>query len=537
MALRSRSASAVRAVRAAAVRRLSVDPRALVALRVALATLLLADLALRARSLRFFYTDAGSLPRAALTAEFPVVARLSLHALFGGAWWTVLLFALAAVAALAMLGGYRTRTAAVCSWLLLVSLHARNPLVLNGGDSLLRRTLLWSLFLPLGSGLSMGTVRRAVAGGDEAGGSDGGDGGDAAGRVGSVERCTHPAAAALLIQPVVVYAVNAVIKLRGSAWPSGRAVRTVFRIDSLTVLFGDVLAGYPTVLTVLGIGWLALLCGSPLLLLTTGRARVAVVAAFAAAHVGMALTLGVGLFPLISVAALLPYLPTRVWDAVERRWDPAATRLRSIGTAARGAAAGPLAAPIDGVARARERASVEGAESPNRARVVATAGRAGRVVAAAGLVVVVAWNAAALGYVDTPDVGETAVSPGETRWDMFAPAPPRNDVWYVARGTLRSGGSVEVIRGGEFTWERPDGPWTSYPSARWRKYLEVVRWSDDDRLRRHFAAALCDRWRWRHGGEPLDRVVVYAVVEPVEPDGSGEVRRERVRGHDCPAGG
>ncbi|MFC6794109.1 hypothetical protein ACFQFH_06800 [Halobaculum halobium] len=152
MALRPYFTRAAGAVRPALARRLSVDRRALVALRAALGALLLADLLLRARSLAFFYTDTGALPRSALVARYPLTANLSIHAVFGEVWWVALLFVAAGVAALALLFGYRTKAAAICSLLLLVSLHARNPLVLNGGDSLLRRTLLWSLFLPLGSG-------------------------------------------------------------------------------------------------------------------------------------------------------------------------------------------------------------------------------------------------------------------------------------------------------------------------------------------------------------------------------------------------
>ena len=58
-------------MRAAVGRRLSVDRRSLVALRVSVGLLLLADLLLRSRSLVFFYTDAGVLPRSVLFSRFP----------------------------------------------------------------------------------------------------------------------------------------------------------------------------------------------------------------------------------------------------------------------------------------------------------------------------------------------------------------------------------------------------------------------------------------------------------------------------------
>ncbi|UIO98704.1 HTTM domain-containing protein [Halobaculum sp. CBA1158] len=501
---------------------------------------MLADLCLRARSLRFFYTDSGALPRSLLALRYPLTSQLSIHTLFGGAWWIGLLFALAALAALALLTGYRTRLAAVCSFLLLVSLHARNPIVLNGGDSLLRRTLLWSLFLPLGSGMTLAREPTESSGGDDDRVRDGNDD--------NYGRYYHPAAVGLLVQPILLYVVNAIIKFRGDAWPSGRAVRMVFSIDALTVFLGEELAEYPTLLEVLGIGWLALLCVSPLLVLATGRRRTLIVGAFVAAHVGMALTLGIGLFPLVSVVALLPLLPPSVWDAVQRRWDPAveracaleagiaasATATRVCHVRSRVASGGPFPA-VNRVSESFARTFGPVFETGSSAWATARAFvPSGRTVAAVLLTVVLLWNGAALGAVSLPQSDELGISPSETRWDMFAPSPPTNDVWYVAAGTLASGERVDVIRGGDVRWTRPERLGTSYPSARWRKYLEEVRWGDDDRLRNRFVSGLCTRWNARHDGDRrLRALTLYTVSEPTRLDGPEPSSREAVATREC----
>ena len=145
----ARDGSRAGRVRRLLARHLGVDTRALAALRVGLGLLLLADLLGRSRDLRAFYTDAGVLPRSTRAA---VVSDwfLSVHALSGDLWWQVLLFLVAGVAAIALTVGYRTRVATAVSWVLLVSLHNRMPVVLNGGDVLLRMVLLWAIFLPLG---------------------------------------------------------------------------------------------------------------------------------------------------------------------------------------------------------------------------------------------------------------------------------------------------------------------------------------------------------------------------------------------------
>lgn len=83
-----------------------------------------------------FYTDAGVLPREALFADYNG-SVYSPHTLSGEPC-AQLLFGNTAAVALALVVGYRSRIATILTWLLLVSLHARSPHVLNGGDVLLR---------------------------------------------------------------------------------------------------------------------------------------------------------------------------------------------------------------------------------------------------------------------------------------------------------------------------------------------------------------------------------------------------------------
>ena len=134
----SREAPAALAVlRGKAAELFGVDLRALAALRVGLAGVVLADLAQRAGDLIPFYTDDGVLPRAALV-PLKHAWDFSIHSAAGGAPVIASLFVLQGVAALALLLGARTRLATALVWVLEWSLQNRNPLVLSGGDDLLR---------------------------------------------------------------------------------------------------------------------------------------------------------------------------------------------------------------------------------------------------------------------------------------------------------------------------------------------------------------------------------------------------------------
>lgn len=460
--------------------RVRVDARALAGFRVALGVLLLADLLLRARSLRAFYTDAGVLPRSALvTGADPL--HPSIHLAVGDAWGQALLFALAGAFALALTVGYRTTLATAGSWLLLVSLHNRMPGVLNGGDVLLRLLLFWALFLPLGAYWSVDSRQ------DERG----------------PDTVASVASAALLCQVVLMYATNAALKSAGEYWVAGTGIQYAFSLEQFTVLFGDHLAAFPTVLHVLDYLWLAAITFSFLLVVLTGWKRVALVAVFVGLHLGMVLTMRLGLFPLISIAGLLPFLPSVFWDELSAR----VSRRRPVGALARWH-----------VRLADWLPTVRVSDVP--AVVGRWHARVRTVVPLVFLVLILLWNVQFLGYTEVagydtvPEAAEPAIDLTRTDqyWSMFAPDPYLTDGWVVAPGTLANGSRVDAFRGGDVSWGPPEDVSATYPTARWRKYL-VGLWRYDTHHRELFAEYLCDRWDRTHDSD-LRAVSVYFVEQP-----------------------
>lgn len=489
---RRRLESAVRA-------RLGIDRRALAAFRIALGCILLLDLALRARNLTAFYTDAGVLPRAALATASPLAARLSLHALSGATWAVGGLFVVAGVAAVALAVGYRTRLATAVSLLLLASLQARNPFVLNAGDTLLWQLVGAGLLCPLGARWSVDAVRRRGAFPDSSRA-----GREAAGRF------FGPASALLLAVTVVVYVANAVEKFRGTAWLEGAAVERVFRLTYLHGPLGGYLPEVPALLSAATYGWVALLVASPLLVASAGRLRAALAGSLLAAHLSMALTLQIGVFPLISAAALLPVFPPFVWDRVEGAVGPAAERTR--------AAAGP--------AFGRSRRAVE---LPDRA----TAERVAAVVALVFLASLLAWNGMTLGLVDAPEPVATAADPTDYGWKMFAPDPPTVDALLLATATTADGERVDALYGDPVAADRPPSDARAYPTARWRKYMTLLAAAESPERVDALLAHLCDR----PGGGTVDAAasVTVSMVEVDVSDG-GETRVRELGTRRCRPG-
>ena len=499
-AVGSRLAGAVR-------RRVEIDARALAAFRIALGALVITDLVLRARNLGAFYTDQGVLPRAALFADYGDV--YSIHALWGEAWIQAVLFLLAGLFGLALLLGYRTRIATVVSWVFLLSLHARNPMVLNGGDVLFRMLLFWGMFLPLGERWSLDAVRSTRP---------------------RRTSLASVATAALLLQMTVLYITNAIHKTRGEQWLNGEAIVYVFSLDQFTVLLGNVIADFYPLLRVFTYVWISLVVLSPLLVLSKGKIRTLLATGLAGMHLGMLVTMKIGIFPLIVVAGLLPFYPSWVWDTLEN----SATRIgltgrltawhRRVSDVLPSVAAGQRDEATDGGERA-----TESTLSTRLRSVVASA------IPLFFLVLIVLSNAQAVGYAEVPDDAEPVLEVTQTEqfWRMFAPDPLGTDGWYVVPGELTNGSEVDVLYESRVTWERPTRIDAKYPTARWRKYLRNV-WTAGNRDHRSYLAHhLCGRWNRSHAVD-VTTVDLYYMSQDSQPYNETEpIEKHHIHSHDC----
>lgn len=520
---RSRLPGALDRLSAAVAARVAIDLRALAAFRVGLAALLLADLVGRSRSLTAFYTDYGVLPLRALFSDYSTANPL--HALAGEPWGAGLLFAVTGAVALALLVGYRTRVATVVSWLLLLSLHTRNPMVLNAGDRLLLMLLFWSAFLPLGARWSIDALRRvdarAAADADASAEQSGARGPSIA----------TVATMAILVQMLAMYATNAVHKFESELWMSGDAVTYIMQADQFTYLLGNHLAEFHGLLRVFTLVWVGLLFASPLLLLLTGYPRAVLASLFVGMHLGMAVTIRVGLFPIVVVVGFLLFVQTPVWDAAERavarldRSGSLARRRSRLESRARGVPS--LGAPtfLDGLREADLTAGLA------RGRVIFST-----VLPYVFLVLIVLSSAQSVGYADTPDPAEDVLDTVEMTqsWQMFAPDPIHTTRWYVAAGPLEDGSERDVFRDEAVDFERPPRAEATYPTSRWRKYLANVDSADNEDHRSYLANYLCDDWNRTHE-TGVENVTVYKLYERTNPyEGTVEAENEvELIEYDC----
>ncbi len=500
----------------------SIDLRSLAALRVALGVLLLADLYIRAQDLSAHYTDWGVLPRDVLIPHLSDPLPFSVHLVSGSAFGQAIIFLLAGVFALALLLGFRTPLVTAVSWLLLLSLQARNPGVLQRGDALLRLLLFWGMFVPLGARYSLDSLiaDRSAAGPTS---------------VRSV------GTAALLLQVCLVYWCTAALKSWQVWWDEGSAVYYALSIDQMVTPFGSWLLGFPDLLAVLSRGTLALEYLGPCLAFVPfcmPWLRIGVVSTLFAFHIGLALCLRLELFPYISMASWLVFVPSLVW---ERGGSLIPFRLRTVGRSLPPFRRKPV------VNRARadlSRLSHAQDDAPPTPQPLRSS-RLAQALAAVFLVCVVLWNL--LGFAATAPYVRPIFPSSATLvvyllrldqyWGMFSPYPFKDDGWFVIPGTLQDGSQVELWTGERVvSWEKPASVLAHYPTERRRKYMEKIRWRKRGKeiALDAYARYVCRDWNTRHSGqEQLETFQIFFMQETTLPDYQHSLERKLLGEYAC----
>ncbi|MGH2727901.1 MAG: HTTM domain-containing protein [Actinomycetota bacterium] len=271
-------------------------------------------------AINFFSSD-GVLP-----AHPTAGPRWGLLALFHSDIAIVAVTVLLLVSAACLAAGYRTRLAAVCAWVALMSFTRRDPFIFNSGDAVLRNFALFLALAPAGEALSLDRWRA-----------------DRAGLWRFPERA--PWALRLFqIQVSTVYLFTVWAKARGERWFAGTAVSESLRVDDLLRLrLPDSLTDSVLLANLLTFGTLAVEL-SLAILIWNRRWRPYVIVAGIALHFFIEVTFALGFFSMVMIASYISFVPE---DAMERFLGRVRTRMRGsrLGFLRRIAEAGDPGAP------------------------------------------------------------------------------------------------------------------------------------------------------------------------------------------------
>lgn len=492
-----------------------IDVRALAVYRVALGVLLLLDLANRTRFLSAHYTDDGLVSRTLMIPRMKTWT-LSLYWMNGTAGFAAAMFLIAALFALLLLVGYRTRLATIVSWVLLVSLQYRNPLVCHAGDHVLRLLLFWGMFLPLGI---CGSVDSRLAA-------------DRNVELGP-RAVLSLGSLGLLLQVASIYFFAALLKSSPVWYREGTALYYALSLDRLSTPAGRWLLNFPELCRWLSLGTVGLELFAPALAffpIGTRYLRTVVVLLMFGFHLGMAVTMNLILFPYICMTAWLVFLPSGFWERMSQRR--------------------PVSAVVDGwqsvvdrlagwLSPAGETGGFWGWKPAGYREHIGT-----NVLAGVFVLYVFGCNLHSVTKnEETPPLEWTAdrlrlnetareavegigsllgISQG---WIMFAPRPPRENGWWVVAAELADGRRVDLYRGGRaLSWDKPVSIASEFGSHRWRKYMMSI-WSKNRRYHApHYARWLRENWNAEHDeGDRITSLEMYFMLEYTRPPGTPPV--------------
>ena len=452
---------------------LGVDVRSLALFRILLGGVIVYDLGIRFSSLNAHYTDNGILTRAVLReiSENPLI--ISVNMLGGSEIWQALIFVSAACFAVLVILGYRTRLSTILCAILILSIHVRNPFLNNLGDWFLLNLLFWSTMLPLGATFSLDANIR--------------------GKSEFVNpTCLSVASMGMTFQVLALYFFSVYYKISPVWHAEGSAVYYALSLDRLVTSAGEwVLTSLPEWLSLLTNGTLFLEKWGPLLLFVpffTIPLRIGVVFCFTLFHVGLMLTLELGIFPWICIAAWMLFLPGKVWDFFLSE----------------------SVSPEDKVGKV-----VKG-HGDLKINWLET------LIAIFLLLVMISSNLLHSGKMSEAyyERGYKYVEPLvnsfnlRQRWNMFSPHPSKQDGWFLVVGVKDNGTLVNLTDGGSrIDWRRPRDISRTYINQRWRKNFEwvMMRWDPHARL---VSVYMKDAWNAsREREEQVNQVLIYFMTE------------------------
>ena len=512
------------------------DLRSLALFRIALAAGVIADVLSRAADLSAHYTDAGVLRRSDLLETFSWLHNwpICIH-LIGGAFWSqALLFVLHALFAACMLVGYRTRLATCAVWLFTMSVQLRNLYIGQGFDAELRMMLFWGCFVPLGARYALDCRRRPL----------------------SPKQSNHllsVGTASLFTQLVIIYLSTGEAKFLHGEWTQGTAVAAVLNNELWATRTGIALLRFPALCHWLTSATLLLELAAPILLFApifSGPIRTATVFSLCCMHLGFALGLRVGIFPWVSIAALLCLLPPWFWDVLLprvaafpglaplahwlRAWwaRPAVAHVRTrllerLGSTGRADASGVL--DVSSTARL----------SRNSWRLDwqrKSAATLSQLACALFLGYVIFWN---IGVVRDPAyeappwigwLGSTFFL--QQDWRMFASIASRTG-WLLIPGRLKDGTQLDLFQdGGPLPhwsasqtgepprWTHPSPILYQVKDYRWLGFIDRLAFGKrGDEQRLLYGRYLCREWNGQHDGmQQLETLDMFFMSRPVLPE-------------------
>ncbi|MGZ4099600.1 MAG: hypothetical protein ACXVNM_12015, partial [Bacteroidia bacterium] len=341
------------------------------------------------------------------------------------------------------------------SWFMLLSLHNRNGLILQGGDDLLRMVLFWGIFIPWGARYSCDSLLSEN-------------------KFEHKTICTI-ATFAYLLQICYIYTGSALLK--GPEWNRDfTAMYFVYGLDQVAYPFTKIFFYYPELLKKLTFIAYYFELLVPFLFFVPVKHqlfRLAGVLSIVLFHSLNALTLFIGLFPLIGIATVIGLLPSSAMNKLEYFFAKIKLLARESFLTISYFLKHIISWKTPVYAYPRWKENIKTA------------------VLIFLTIFVFDWNFSNLTFIKSK-LSESIRPIGyalrlDQNWGMFAPGVFKDDGWYIFEGVTEKNKELNVFtEGKEIDYKKPESITGLFKNDRWRKYTENMILTYNSFMRGYF---------------------------------------------------
>jgi hypothetical protein len=469
---------------------LGLDYRSLSLYRALMGVVIMADVIFRLPDLTNFYTDLGLVPRSIFMSELGMPWSFSLFFVNGTTEFAALLFGLYFILGFMLLVGYKSRWAMLGAFVMTVSVHNRNWLVNNGGDDILRAILFISIFLPLDKYFSVEKLFK--------------------GESSLPPKSYHLSSFGLtfFLQVFCIYFVSYILKDHPIWRKDFTAIFYASRLDIFATDLGVWMRDFPRLQKFFTVFTIYLEYLGPLFLVGAGllgkhywRVRLVVIISFWLLHLGIILTMNIGVFPYTCLAMWSIFLPSEFWDKIGKQTELGLGRVKSKSLFFRWAYEG-----------------------------------AGAFLFATLLI----WNLTTIKGLDVRAPFWQTITRWlhlYQEWNMFAPFPKMDNIWVEIPALLSDGRELELLSGSSDIYSiKKDIFPHQVPNEHWRKFY--LNLSENVDNARYYGGYLCRLWNERKQGSipgvDLRKFEILVYSQMNHADGSvGEISTKISWKHWC----
>lgn len=467
----------------------SIDFRSLALFRIALGLVVLYSLGTLAVVADMFLARDGVISQEAIRYYHRGTWTWSVNWLSDATWFQYGVLLLAAVAAVCLVLGWRTRLFTVLTWALLSSIHMRVTPIFGGGDILLNLLLFWAMFLPLGARWSIDAKRQTES---------------------PDESIVSVGTVAIFLQMAMMYFFTGISKFN-DVWFSGSALGIGLSIDRVTRPLGHVLAGYPGATSLISRGTLAAELTLPFLLFSPWKSKwcrsigLLMLIGF---HIGIEATMVVAMFSYASLAGLTLFVPSAWWQY------PPLKQVQNLLDTLFGVQPSPKPSKHASEKKKRRgRRASRGGVNLKQRLVQAAVVVCILYVFLYNVIVSFASDDFKRSLGSFQRVGELLVL--KQYWDMFSdPSPNCNDVACVAR--LRDGTQIDLLRENSTVNDRTTRPARAAQYDRSRKmvFASVLAHPNSEVFDEDYLRYLCRKYEETNSDPQKKIVECYLMYYP-----------------------